>query len=367
MMICRKCNGIGKLKQQIRWTDKFKLIDCKKCNGTGKVPVPSTPAKEVKGVNKFRKKPVVIEALQFTSTNWYEIGAFAGKKAGIAHKTGEPDVCLIKTLEGEMRASKGDWIIKGVKGEFYPCKPDIFQQTYEAVNSTPANVPLPDELLKEIKELPEFIEYRDAIRTQHNHPFSIEYMRTFEAEDKLISAILLKCHQSEAAEIKELRERVESWEDLESSVCPEDYSISEYINSLLIKINDFTKKVETAEAINRGLEIKEIAVNSANKDYKARIKELEELNYKQSQMKCNRCPYNNPQEAAIRADQNKKIGEWGNEPCPHRNNDFPFPKAVPSELQMPKRECRDCWQEKFGIAKLQKGEVSNARNKTDPS
>jgi hypothetical protein len=73
------------------------------------------------------------------------------------------------------------------------------------VPSTPASVLLsPDELLKEIKELPEFIEYRDAIRTQHNHPFSIEYMRTFEAEDKLISAILLKCHQSEAAKIKQL-------------------------------------------------------------------------------------------------------------------------------------------------------------------
>ena len=92
------------------------------------------------------------------------------------------------------------------------------------------------------------------------------------------------------------------------------------------------------------------------KKQEARIKELEELNYKQSQMKCNRCPYNNPQEAAIRADQNKKIGEWGNEPCPHRNNDFPFPKAVPTELQMLKHECRDCWQEKFGIAKFQKGE-----------
>ena len=65
----------------------------------------------------------------------------------------------------------------------------------------------PDELLKEIKELPEFIEYRDAIRTQHNHPFSIEYMRTFEAEDKLISAILLKCHQSEAARIKEIKSK----------------------------------------------------------------------------------------------------------------------------------------------------------------
>lgn len=73
------------------------------------------------------------------------------------------------------------------------------------VPSTPASVLLsPDELLKEIKELPEFIEYRDAIRTQHNHPFSIEYMRTFEAEDKLISAILLKCHQSEILQYKEV-------------------------------------------------------------------------------------------------------------------------------------------------------------------
>ena len=200
--VCPACKGSGQAHYQRGLNDTPAIVeirDCPDCNGTGCIPVPSTLAKEVKGVNKFRKKPVVIEALQFTGTNWYEIGAFAGKKADIAHKTGEPDVCLIKTLEGEMRASKGDWIIKGVKGEFYPCKPDIFQQTYEAVNSTPANVPLPDELLKEIKELPEFIEYRDAIRTQHNHPFSIEYMRTFEAEDKLISAILLKCHQSEAA------------------------------------------------------------------------------------------------------------------------------------------------------------------------
>jgi len=84
---------------------------------------------------------------------------------------------------------------------------------------------------------------------------------------------------------------------------------------------------------------------------------------KQEEIVINRaCPPNckgniKPQsESAIRADQNKKIGEWGNEPCPHRNNDFPFPKAVPSELQMLKRECRDCWQEKFNIAKLQKGE-----------
>ncbi len=82
---------------------------------------------------KFRKKPIVIEAVQFTGDNWYEVGLFAGKKVDIAHETGEADVCLIATLEGDMRTNNGDWIIRGIKGEFYPCKPDIFEQTYEKV------------------------------------------------------------------------------------------------------------------------------------------------------------------------------------------------------------------------------------------
>jgi hypothetical protein len=79
---------------------------------------------------KYRKKPVVIDAIQFKGDNWEKMGEFIGQKASLAKKYGEP-VLLINTLEGEMRADINDWIIKGVKGEFYPCKPDIFQQTYE--------------------------------------------------------------------------------------------------------------------------------------------------------------------------------------------------------------------------------------------
>lgn len=86
-------------------------------------------------VRHYRKKPVVIEAIQFTGDNFSEIGRFAGQRAFWLN-----DYCVgIRTLEdgpnGEARhvAEKGDWIIKGVKGEFYPCKPDVFEATYEPV------------------------------------------------------------------------------------------------------------------------------------------------------------------------------------------------------------------------------------------
>ena len=74
---------------------------------------------------KFRKKPVVVDAIQFNE-NMYEIRQFVGADARF--RGGQ---LVIKTLEGPLYASPGDWIIRGVKGEFYPCKPDIFEATYE--------------------------------------------------------------------------------------------------------------------------------------------------------------------------------------------------------------------------------------------
>lgn len=78
---------------------------------------------------KYRKKPVVIEALQFTRHNGTEVSAFIGEN----EIYGTCDFFEIETLEGEIYASPGDFIIKGVQGEFYPCKPDIFLATYDAV------------------------------------------------------------------------------------------------------------------------------------------------------------------------------------------------------------------------------------------
>lgn len=76
---------------------------------------------------KFRKKPVVIEAIQFTGVNGLDVATFC---KGAPLKT-FGDSLVIPTLEGDHRADVGDWIIKGVNGEFYPCKPDIFDKTYE--------------------------------------------------------------------------------------------------------------------------------------------------------------------------------------------------------------------------------------------
>lgn len=86
---------------------------------------------------KFRKKPVVIEAWQVTPDDgktrqlppmWLVRALTLEPPAVVALPGGGID---IKTLEGTMRADVGDWIIQGVKGELYPCKPDIFEATYE--------------------------------------------------------------------------------------------------------------------------------------------------------------------------------------------------------------------------------------------
>jgi hypothetical protein len=89
---------------------------------------------------KFRKKPVVIEAWQFKggALSAREILTQLGPKCGVEHRhtsnAYHPHILVIQTLEGEMRATEGDWIIRGVKGEYYPCKPDIFEATYEKVD-----------------------------------------------------------------------------------------------------------------------------------------------------------------------------------------------------------------------------------------
>lgn len=93
---------------------------------------------------KFRKLPVVIEAVKWTGANVDEVATFFGTPSAIVA------ACLsevlnerrlpIVTLEGVVMASPGDWIIRGIKGEYYPCKPDVFERTYEAAEEkTPAS------------------------------------------------------------------------------------------------------------------------------------------------------------------------------------------------------------------------------------
>lgn len=85
---------------------------------------------------KYRKRPVVIEAIQFKRNCFEEIEKFTDGRAYNFRTERHPDgksYCDIITLEGTMVATEGDYIIRGVNGEFYPCKPDIFEKTYEIV------------------------------------------------------------------------------------------------------------------------------------------------------------------------------------------------------------------------------------------
>ena len=83
---------------------------------------------------KYRKKPVIIEAVQFNGWNWQECYQFmADEPLLFPQEFCRLEHIAIHTLEGDMTASIGDYIIKGVNGEFYPCKPDIFEKTYEKV------------------------------------------------------------------------------------------------------------------------------------------------------------------------------------------------------------------------------------------
>ena len=100
---------------------------------------------------RYKKKPIIIEAILWTGYNYTESEVFMGESlAGGLYEPASPErgngwttgpysnsAKIIATLEGNMLCQPGDYIIKGIKGEFYPCKPDIFEQTYERVEECP--------------------------------------------------------------------------------------------------------------------------------------------------------------------------------------------------------------------------------------
>jgi hypothetical protein len=94
--------------------------------------MPSTKRKG-KTMKQYRKKPVVIEAERFTRPEKYNPDLKCFGQEVFYNESQDRYFILISTLEGVMTANEGDWIIKGVSGEFYPCKKDIFEKTYEEV------------------------------------------------------------------------------------------------------------------------------------------------------------------------------------------------------------------------------------------
>ena len=102
-------------------------------------------------MNQYRKKPVVIEAIQFNGKNAEEIEQWSNnnvKSGPASENTSTRDYLEIETLEGTMTAQPNDYIIKGVNGEFYPCKPDIFEKTYDSETTS-----FKERLIKEHEEL----------------------------------------------------------------------------------------------------------------------------------------------------------------------------------------------------------------------
>lgn len=113
-------------------------------------PGERAPVEPSIGPQKFCKRPVVIEACHYAGTSasfdavWEWMGGHDGPNGGYNGPNAyDPQSFDIKTLEGRMRADVGDWIICGVNGEFYPCKPDIFEKTYEPVSPTRAGAETP--------------------------------------------------------------------------------------------------------------------------------------------------------------------------------------------------------------------------------
>jgi hypothetical protein len=88
---------------------------------------------------KFRKKPVIVEAVRFALDEMTAFEAWLDERGGADKCSYEGQKLFIHTLEGEMEARPGDWIIQGVRGELYPCKPEIFAATYEAVGDMVSN------------------------------------------------------------------------------------------------------------------------------------------------------------------------------------------------------------------------------------
>jgi hypothetical protein len=106
--------------------------------------------KRESSMSKFRKLPVTIEAIQFKDDAdvLFDISEFANDTIRINYDS-NPKTIKIPTLEGEMTANEGDWIIKGVNGEFYPCKPYIFNKTYESI---PQPIPNPNDSAFSLKD-----------------------------------------------------------------------------------------------------------------------------------------------------------------------------------------------------------------------
>jgi hypothetical protein len=147
-------------------------------------------AKDVEA-RQFRKKPVVIEAIRLEKIKTEAVVEFLGGEAerniSFSINAREGTVRLV-TLEGTMTARAGDWIIKGVKGEFYPCKPDIFEATYEPVSRPGGAAPGEEPTLREHLEAAFNAGFWSYPKANSVDKFAVHYLE--EERERFVSARL---------------------------------------------------------------------------------------------------------------------------------------------------------------------------------
>ena len=223
-------------------------------------------------MQKFVKKPVVIEALQYDGENIEAIENFVGKKLSTVMSSNVDVNLIIPTLEGDMKASKGDYIIKGIKGEFYPCKPDVFKSTYNVVEDNNgilsegekrvrttfnvlslATVDIAKQLMAEAINLLSRDQndvasyYYDSINTTQYRELSADYQRE-------VATAKTKIEEAAMWAVKALTNNIHVAPKTEKNIPPHQERVINELKELELKITNLTSFI-TSSKPNRAREV----------------------------------------------------------------------------------------------------------------
>ena len=234
-------------------------------------------------MQKFVKKPVVIEAIQYNGINITEIESFVGAKLPTVWSSVEDTQLIIPTLEGDMKVSKGDYIIKGIKGEFYPCKPDIFKSTYNVVEDNNGilsegekrvrttfnvlsleTVDIAKQLMAEAINLLSRDQndvasyYYDSINTSQYRELSADYQRE-------VATAKTKIEEAAMWTVKALTNNIHVAPKTEKNIPPHQERVINELKELELKITNLTSFI-TSSTIYPTLDVKEQTLLSNQKD-----------------------------------------------------------------------------------------------------
>ena len=234
-------------------------------------------------MQKFVKKPVVIEAIQYNGINITEIESFVGAKLPTVWLSVEDTQLIIPTLEGDMKVSKGDYIIKGVKGEFYPCKPDVFEKSYNVVEDNNGilsegekrvrttfnvlsleTVDIAKQLMAEAINLLSRDQndvasyYYDNINTTQYRELSADYQRE-------VATAKTKIEEAAMWTVKALTNNIHVAPKTEKNIPPHQERVINELKELELKITNLTSFI-TSSTIYPTLDVKEQTLLSNQKD-----------------------------------------------------------------------------------------------------